>query len=210
MHDAPSSTTPSGEQLAELLTAEQSLALASLMQGKSVRASADEARIHRNTITRWIHGDPVFRAAYNAWRQEMMESARARVLRLAEDAAATVANAVAAGDVKVSLAVLKDLGLTRPDRRGSTDPALIAQQIEIARRVDENRVADAWEHSGHSWPQRERLQERMAKTQFLPAQEGEVKQETSAAKEDAGAVENPTESDLQFEGRFDTEPSTAA
>lgn len=150
---APAPATPPAEQVipvriwrdgnaCEFLTVAQHAALTALTEGKTIRESAEAAGVHRNTVSQWLHRDPVFQAAYNGWRQEMLDSTRAKVLGLAEAAAATVARAVAKGDARIALSVLKDMGLTRPDAEiGSTHPGVVRLQMN---KEDEKRDDHIW------------------------------------------------------------------
>src|SRR5947209_12528681 len=60
------------------LSAVQQRALALLLEGRAFSAAAQVAGVHRSTLYRWIKQDAAFAAAYNAWQQELAESARAR------------------------------------------------------------------------------------------------------------------------------------
>jgi hypothetical protein len=123
----------------EFLTGPQRAALALLVSGKTIRYCAESAGVHRNTVANWIRRDPVFRAAYNAWRREVCDSARTRVLCMAEAAARVVAEAIHCSDAKIALAVLRDLGLTRPESGSRpTHPFHVHEQlIEAAEKRDQ-------------------------------------------------------------------------
>lgn len=121
------------------LSDEQQAALSALISGKAIREAAGAAQVHRTTISRWLHHDPHFRAAYNAWRQELIDSSRARLLRTAEIATATVHRAIAKGDGRLALALLKHLGLASEAAAGPADPALALDEIVIE--SDEHRAA---------------------------------------------------------------------
>lgn len=148
----------------EFLTAAQHAALTALTEGKTIRESAEAAGVHRNTVSHWLRRDPVFQAAYNGWRQEILDSARARVLGLAEAAAAAVARAVAKGDARIALSVIKDMGLTRPDTEiGSAHPGVVRLQMN---KEDEKRDDHIWKLEGRelfTYPSvRQDLQRRLA------------------------------------------------
>lgn len=148
----------------EFLTVPQHTALMSLTQGKSIRESAESAGVHRNTVLNWIHRDPVFRAAYNAWRREVNASARAKVLALAEAAATAVSNAVVKGDARIALSVLKDLGLTRPDAATRpTHPGVVRVQLQKAEERRDERIWALQHDEIFAYPSvREDLQRRLA------------------------------------------------
>lgn len=131
---------------AEGLSVTQRAALAALASGKTIRDAAASAGIARWTLHRWLRDDPDFRAAFNAWRQELIDSTRARLLRTAEAAAAVVHRQITQGDGKLALALLDRLGLAGTDAAtpGPTDPAVardaIAVEHEEQREAVERRV----------------------------------------------------------------------
>lgn len=137
--DAPKEATQLGGSYR--LSDAQRAALSALCSGKAIREAACVARVHRVTVGRWLHHDPHFRAAYNAWRQELIDSSRARLLRTAEVATATVHRAIAQGDGRLALALLKSLGLASGDSAaaGPSEPALALDEIVIE--SDEHRAA---------------------------------------------------------------------
>lgn len=120
----------------------QLAALGWLMEGKSIRAAAEEVGVSRDTLSRWIHRDVAFRAAYNAWRQEMIESTQARLLRTAETAAAAVHKAIADGDARLALSLLKHLDLTTGVTAGPTDPQLVEGEIAILEEEQRRQLHD--------------------------------------------------------------------
>ena len=69
-----------------LLTQVQRRALEKIVAGRSIRSVARDVGVHRNTISQWLSHDPDFQAAYNAWRLEIEESARARIAGLTDAA----------------------------------------------------------------------------------------------------------------------------
>ncbi len=50
------------------MSPQQQVAIEQLVAGKSLVASATSAGVTRLTLYRWLKSDPVFTAAYNAWR----------------------------------------------------------------------------------------------------------------------------------------------
>ena len=125
------------------LTRPQRAAIERLAAGDSATAAAAAARVGRTTVYRWLQHDPAFRAAYHAWQAEAAASARARLLALADAAVTTVAAAVANGDTRLALAVLKGQGLLTPPTPGPTDPALIARQDRHRRARAEEAMVNA-------------------------------------------------------------------
>ena len=76
----------------------QQTALAALRAGSSFAKAAVEAGVNRATVYRWVQRDPAFRAAYNAWRAELVESANARLLKMTERAVEVIGEALETGD----------------------------------------------------------------------------------------------------------------
>ena len=111
------------------LTAGQQAALMALSAGRTIRAAAASAGVSRNTVSRWMNADPYFRAAYNAWRREVADSTRARLVRAAESAASVVHRAIRDGDGRLALALLKQLGLAHAALPAHTDPLNALHEI---------------------------------------------------------------------------------
>jgi len=85
--------------------------LTALLMGTSVTAAASDAGIARQTVHRWLANDPEFIAAYNRGRHELANSHATRILAMCGGALDVLDGAIAAGDVKVALAVLKGAGV---------------------------------------------------------------------------------------------------
>lgn len=115
------------------LTSKQERALDHLLAGETVTAAAKVAGVGRSTLHRWQAEDLAFQAAYNRRRRELQNAARARLLRLADQAMETVEGAVAGGDARTSLKVLDSLGLLEPPTIG---PGSVAA-LEVVREEKE-------------------------------------------------------------------------
>jgi DNA-binding MurR/RpiR family transcriptional regulator len=96
----------------EDLSPAQELALAALLTGQTVTAAAKAAEVDRSTIHRWIrHSDHRgFAKALVRGRAELRQALAARLLALAPKAADCLEAALASGDGKCALALLKGLG----------------------------------------------------------------------------------------------------
>ena len=70
----------------------------------------------------------------SAWRREIAQSARARLLGVAGDAVESVRESVKKGDGRLALALLKGMGMVSPEPVGSDDPDVVAKEMELARR----------------------------------------------------------------------------
>jgi hypothetical protein len=121
----------------------QELALAALRTGSTFRQAAQAAGVSRPTIYRWMQSDPHFRAAYNAWKQEQLESARSRILRLTDKAVDVVEGALADNDRRVAVHVLKSTGALDRGRRESIDPKVVKLELEVQRLRSEYQAAEA-------------------------------------------------------------------
>jgi hypothetical protein len=115
----PNPSSPSAESAQ--LSVPQQAALSALFSGKLIRDAAAASGVHRVTVGRWLRSDPAFRAAYNAWRQELIDSTHTRLLRTAELATGAIHRAIAQGDGRLALMLLDRLGLASP-RAASADP----------------------------------------------------------------------------------------
>lgn len=124
------------EQAPSDLTAQQEAVLAALLMGKGVTAAAGEAGIARQTVHRWLANDPEFIASYNRGRHELADSHATRILAMCGQALDVLDGAIAAGDARVSLALLKGAGMFGGEAariEGSSDPDEVRD--EQARRV---------------------------------------------------------------------------
>src|SRR5580765_5130569 len=129
------------------LSLPQQRALAVLIEGKALKEAAEGAGVNRSTLYRWIRQDAAFAAAYNAWQQEIAESARARMLCASH---AAVEKVIRCMDLDANLAfkVIKEMGILRPRAAGQIDPdrlrqAMALEERELARRFDETAVPPA-------------------------------------------------------------------
>ena len=125
----PSSSIPAA------LSVSQQTAIRELTAGASITDAANSAGVTRQTISRWIHQDPRFQAAYNAWQREMIDSARAQALAMTGKALATIDAAIEKGHVNAALAVARHTGVLDRARPGPTDPNLIARRSQVGRAV---------------------------------------------------------------------------
>ncbi len=133
------------KQLPEL-DAKQVVALESLLQGSTATEAARAAGVNRRTLWRWQRADVEFQAALNRGRREAREAAQMRLEGLAGSAISTLEQAVAEGDVRAALAVLRGLSLLGGEAPsvGPDQPEAIALQARInrSRRVEEELFAD--------------------------------------------------------------------
>ena len=103
------------------ITPAQRLAIESLSRGHSIKAAAKECGVARSTLYCWLHNDHAFRAVYFSWKAELQESARARLLSLANAAVDAYSAAIRGGDVRVAGELLRSLSILTPPIDGPQD-----------------------------------------------------------------------------------------
>jgi len=115
----------------DVLTGEQVEVLAHLVSGSSQRDAAAAVGVAEETISRWMHGDPLFVATLNGIRAEVWRAAVDRLRGLVGAALVTVEELMAKGEsestrLRAASLVLKsvhDLG----EPQGETDPERLAR-----------------------------------------------------------------------------------
>src|SRR5947209_6027615 len=83
---------------AAALSPAQRTAIERLTSGYTMVDSALAAGVGRATLYRWLKSDPEFLAAYNAWQQDAVATARGRLLALTDSAVSAVGKAMGKGD----------------------------------------------------------------------------------------------------------------
>ena len=95
-----------------LLSQPQQLALEWLTTGGTLSEAAQFAGVCRQTVARWMREDPDFRAVYEAWREQVAEVTKGRLLALSQSAIDTLEYAVRdRRDVRAAQFVLKNTGM---------------------------------------------------------------------------------------------------
>lgn len=109
--------------------------MGALLSGSSVTEAAHAAGVDRTTVHRWLRDDPVFQAAYNGARRALQRELALRLEQMAA-AAERVSEAIQAGDIRASLAVLRGLGLLAGDRPhiGPENPDEVTADADLFRR----------------------------------------------------------------------------
>ena len=115
------------------LSRPQLVALEAIGSGTTVTEAARLAGVDRTTIHRWKRKDYPFQAALNRLRRDQEREVESRLGRLVHDALGTVEAAVAAGDVRAALTVLKGMGFLGGDLRlvGSEDAGVIEAERQL-------------------------------------------------------------------------------
>jgi hypothetical protein len=127
------------------LTRKQLLAVDLLASGVGDRKVAETVECDASTVWRWRTSNPGFIAALNARREEVWASSLDRIRSLLPIALDVVEEALQARDYRVALNILKLSGLCTVDlgRIGSSEPGLIAESQDRARRWREQDQAEA-------------------------------------------------------------------
>ena len=115
-----------------MISPAQWLALQALVSGGSITKAAKEAGVARETVSRWVHHDPVFLAELQNVRAELAIQTRCALEALGMQAVGVLANAVQDQFVKpwrlkAACAVLKMVGADRAE----TMPATTAQEVHV-------------------------------------------------------------------------------
>ena len=110
----------------------QSLAVAALASGLTVTEAARKAGVARETVSRWVHGDPEFIAELQNTRAEMAAQLRCALETLGERSIAVLREAVQNSftpgtKLKAACAVLKLLGVDRFE----TIPPTTAEEVRL-------------------------------------------------------------------------------
>jgi hypothetical protein len=129
---SPSAATPAVEPILPVsLPPQQETALELLRNGASLSDAARDAGVDRRTLYRWLHSNPVFRAAYNQWQNEVYEYGRAKMISLIGVAAAAVENDLKNGNGKLGLQLLDKMNVFKKRKRCPSDPNDIRRLTDI-------------------------------------------------------------------------------
>jgi hypothetical protein len=130
-----------------LLSEQQQTAVDLIVSGRNLQEAADQIGVARATVSGWKNHDPAFQAALNKRRQEawgeMVDGLRA----LVPEAVAVLREALLDGPERLAAAVhvLKAAGLYGGGALppGSTDPELIAAEMQLAEDARQHAQAEA-------------------------------------------------------------------
>jgi hypothetical protein len=118
--------------LSTTISPAQALALEALVSGGSITKAATEAGVARETVSRWVHHDPVFLAQLQNVRAELAFLTRCALEALGMQAVGVLVDAVQNQCVKpwrlkAACAVLKLVGADRAE----TMPATTAEEVHV-------------------------------------------------------------------------------
>ena len=114
-----SDTTAEFEQRNADLKPVQRRAIESLAAGRRIADVARLAGVHRNTLSRWMN-DRRFVDELQRYEEQLREAARARMFGLTDHAATCIEYAIAKGDARLALQLLKTLNVHQLDSRPVT------------------------------------------------------------------------------------------
>ena len=124
MADAPIviRNTDDGPPIEEKLSTEQAAVLSRHHERQNPLRRRQSRRRHPRTVYRWQRQNPQYIAALNAWQQQTTDSARNRLLAMADKAVVAVHSALLSCDARTAMSLLKNLGILQPPtarQRGS-------------------------------------------------------------------------------------------
>jgi transposase len=108
----------------------QLVAIEALLTGATHSEAADQAGVHRVTVSKWVAGHPAFQAELSRRRQELNEQRAARLRELDETALDAVAHQLDTSDPEYAIKWLKLRGITSSIHQapGPTDAEEIIEQ----------------------------------------------------------------------------------
>jgi hypothetical protein len=118
--------------LSGMISPAQSLAITALVSGWSITKAAKETGVARETVSRWVHHDPVFIAQFQEVRAELAIQARCALEALGMKAVGVLHDAIAnqfqkPWRLKAACSVLKMISADRAE----TTPPLTALEVQV-------------------------------------------------------------------------------
>ena len=132
--------------LSTMISPAQSLAVEALVNGSSVTQAAEKAGVTRETVSRWVHRDPVFIAELQNTRAEIAARTRCALEALGEQAVATLDAALQnrfmqPTRLRAACAVLKLLGADRAETISPTTAEEV--HLRLRQRAEELRKCES-------------------------------------------------------------------
>jgi hypothetical protein len=126
------------------LSVDQVTVIYCLLSGKTQREAAQAAKVNESTVSRWMHQDAAFIAAYNAGLQSVYDASMAELLDLRRKATQTLGEMQEKGDwrkrLKAAELILK-YAPARPEMPTNQDD--IALELKEAQKARDS--AERWD-----------------------------------------------------------------
>jgi hypothetical protein len=139
---APAAVAVEGQVTTPGLGPKQQMALELICLGTSLLETSRLTGVSRMTLYRWLRQDPVFRAAYNQWQDEMDESCRASLEAMKGKAAKALELALEKGDARAAIALLKGLGVFEKPQRRVTDPNEVRRRRDLEAKKQQTKLEE--------------------------------------------------------------------
>jgi hypothetical protein len=123
------------------LSPAQSIAVATLVSGSTITGAAEKAGVSRETVSRWVHRDPLFIAELQNTRAEIAAQTRCALESLGKRSVEVLRDAIQKpviypNKLKAACAVLKLLGADRAETVAPTT----AEEVSLQLRLREDEV----------------------------------------------------------------------
>jgi hypothetical protein len=118
-------------KMASALSVPQMMALEMLASGLSPAVAAQAAGVSRATVYRWLRTDAAFTEAHQTVQRDLRSAAQARLAGMADAALNAVGRALADGDARIALAILRDMKLTAGDQPEAKRPSAGGTVVEL-------------------------------------------------------------------------------
>jgi hypothetical protein len=89
----------------------QQRAVEMLASGKSILEAAEALGVHRTTVHRWLADNTAFKAKFEEAQKQLRVESEVRLTAMVEMATDAVKRALAAGDARMAMQLLKGLGI---------------------------------------------------------------------------------------------------
>jgi hypothetical protein len=126
----------------EGLSVPEAIAMDSIMRGTSLTAAAHAAEISRQTLYNWLEPGHPFCHAVTLWKQDLVTTARTRLLMMSDLCTTNILSALKRGDHRTAMTMLQKLGVLSAPPIGPTHiEAATAQtqsRTEITERQNES------------------------------------------------------------------------
>jgi len=111
------------------LSVDQHKAIQLLLSGRTINETAAMIGKSRDTVSRWKNESPIFIAALNERRQELLEGIQNRLHSMVSKAVDVMEKELDNGNLKAATELLKLVNVQAPLCKQETDPELIAKSL---------------------------------------------------------------------------------